>query len=1703
MKRSAALFLLLMACIFSASPGQAARFSIEEQNESGLRIRLDDPELMLPAGSSSLASRGAILQQSGDRAWLSQVLQIALPPGQRAVLRMGDLRTAEVAIPAPANMEEGLVLAGPVQPGVRLLESGWMRGQKIQRVAVDLAVYHGGWQLLDELSFELRFVTDAAERLSASAPLRSWRESPAIEELLDHSLLNSDQARGWRVDPARLSGSVIQRTASENPALADETITRIMVREDGIHRVTGAELEDAGIDLAQIATSSLRLWSAGEEVPLIVQDGGDGSFDRQDRLIFIGRYRRGEAFPTSFFSPDQAYFLSWNQGTGRRYLDLSVPPLQSLEAQTQFVTRRHYEQNRTFNLLEDSELSPMESDHWFWQSFTAIGGPAWYNLNLDLEHALGGSFERPDRIRYAMRGITTSVTSGSEHHAILRVDGQWAGDFTSPNQEEAITDWYPLPDSTLAGKALVSLEVELPLDHGADSDLIYLNWIQLEHARAIVQESGRQLEIPSGELLTDRNTQLAAEDAGNLLLLAEDGRRLLGGVLVGDTLRFHLDAASTALFISSWDDLLVPASIERTANAHLHDPDQQADMLIIAPTMYHDELQDLVDYHSAQYTVRLLDIESIYCEFSEGLMHSRAIKDFLKYTMLEWQAPAPSYVTLVGKASRANQIELTSEPLYRTQVPSWWTQTFTTGSTSNDEEFALLVGEELVDDGRGNQVIVDDMFQDLMVGRISVATETQLVDFLEKHREYREAEFAGEWMETQVLASDEAGGSEDEVFEVGNQLVAQYIVPEAFPVKQIHVRDNSPWEGGALDMIDMFNDGCTVLNYNGHGAIGVMSSSSLFRSTDIRFLSNRGMYPIGFAWSCLVGYYDSADTSSMAELLLRQRRAGGIAFYGSAGKATIRVDNPLMTHYFANQYAEEAFSFGQIVQLTENSMRAMSGAEDIVRMYNLQGDPALVPALPRGKLDTGLPYLIVDGGGEVRLGLSSNPVGASGDLTIRYLPDRFLPANHQSSLRRSWNQSWTDGDSLVLALPETDEPHYGMLQFGINDNGGRSVGALPVFLNTPYAGLGDHYPDRPSALNPFEITLNSVLDPDSVVLETNILAQRYLTMQRIGEGEFRSYWSQLPPNYSDVSGLPSPNYTSLTESMLEDWGLTVADFPSFSLYGLVYRFLIYDREDFTDANGNGSWDAGEDYLDANGNGQYDPYGEPFTDLNGDGRWQAGEPFEDLNSSNQRDSYISLPGRFVRFDELESIQAVDSSLTVLGSTSPLGLKQRWLLSASRSIDSAAVRITDQLRDTSLFAGDVPAAAGVQDLLLELDLNAGANQLLSEIGPLYHAGILQPGFDTLSVEDHFWLLHPEYGAGEEAIDPAGHWSLELAAGALPAAVQLDPVLHASGLPALREASEGQPGLGILLLEGESGDLRALDLAPRREEELASVWRPQNSTLDCEIPSGSRFQFPDGILGDSLKLGIARWIAGRGLWVLQPGTAELDGDTWRLSSQLSLASGWLAPVAITDETGPELALQVSGQWFAAGDVVVREPVFQFQLNDVNGLDLGEGTAAPVIHFDGSLVDAAELRLDEGTTSLLLSWSPGLLDEGSEHSFELTVYDALGNASTLESSFRVATKLDLEFFANHPNPFSDQTIFAWSLSNLPQDLRFEIFTPSGRKIRTIRVSNPRIGYDELVWDGRDDKGRQVANGAYFLRVVAGGSTGSIDKVYKLARLQ
>jgi len=73
-----------------------------------------------------------------------------------------------------------------------------------------------------------------------------------------------------------------------------------------------------------------------------------------------------------------------------------------------------------------------------------------------------------------------------------------------------------------------------------------------------------------------------------------------------------------------------------------------------------------------------------------------------------------------------------------------------------------------------------------------------------------------------------------------------------------------------------------------------------------------------------------------------------------------------------------------------------------------------------------------------------------------------------------------------------------------------------------------------------------------------------------------------------------------------------------------------------------------------------------------------------------------------------------------------------------------------------------------------------------------------------------------------------------------------------------------------------------------------------------------------------------------------------------------------------------------------------------------------------------------------------------------------------------------------NYPNPFNPSTTIRFAL---PKDAQvsLKIYDVIGREVRTLVNERVSAGYQQVIWDGRNEFGAQVASGMYIYRITAG----------------
>lgn len=84
-----------------------------------------------------------------------------------------------------------------------------------------------------------------------------------------------------------------------------------------------------------------------------------------------------------------------------------------------------------------------------------------------------------------------------------------------------------------------------------------------------------------------------------------------------------------------------------------------------------------------------------------------------------------------------------------------------------------------------------------------------------------------------------------------------------------------------------------------------------------------------------------------------------------------------------------------------------------------------------------------------------------------------------------------------------------------------------------------------------------------------------------------------------------------------------------------------------------------------------------------------------------------------------------------------------------------------------------------------------------------------------------------------------------------------------------------------------------------------------------------------------------------------------------------------------------------------------------------------------------------------------------------------------------------------NYPNPFNNETIIEYGLPAAGQ-VQVVVYNLKGQVVRTLVNAFEPAGFKKIQWNGRDDSGRAVSSGIYFVRLDAGN-----QKIIRKALLQ
>jgi hypothetical protein len=124
------------------------------------------------------------------------------------------------------------------------------------------------------------------------------------------------------------------------------------IAQDGIYKIDYATLQANGVPLTGYSSSRIQLHGRGEEIPLMMIDGGDNSFDPGDYFLFIAKGNDGWLDKTivpnpaklanpgySLISDTVFYYYTWGSGIQGKRFSLTNDPNYNSYAPVNYVEK--------------------------------------------------------------------------------------------------------------------------------------------------------------------------------------------------------------------------------------------------------------------------------------------------------------------------------------------------------------------------------------------------------------------------------------------------------------------------------------------------------------------------------------------------------------------------------------------------------------------------------------------------------------------------------------------------------------------------------------------------------------------------------------------------------------------------------------------------------------------------------------------------------------------------------------------------------------------------------------------------------------------------------------------------------------------------------------------------------------------------------------------------------------------------------------------------------------------------------------------------------------------------------------------------------------------------------------------------------------------------------------------------------------------
>ncbi|MEO8378394.1 MAG: C25 family cysteine peptidase [Acidobacteriota bacterium] len=733
-------------------------------------------------------------------------------------------------------------------------------------------------------------VATQATRLSVSSDSQSQESLSSENSVTLGDLSGAVTAR----NRAHLPASEVALNASANAAndvtlsrqfdLAGRAAAKILIAREGYYRVTRAQLAAAGFDPGT-DPRSLSLYADGVEIPVSVNDGGDGKWDAADSLEF---YAYGM---DSTYSGTRAYWLIAGNGNGLRF-----KPKTKVKATPITATSFPFTLERKDRILFfAAQTSSTDQDGFYGPVIWSE--PTTQSFEVSNLAATGGTVT----LSVSAKGATNTT-----HRVRVLLNGAQIGYLDYRNQELGTATF------TLAASALRVGTNDVELLAVADPlDISFLDVVRLTYPHTFAAD-GDLLRFPvpgSGEAtitgFSTPNVRVIDVTDPAQPLEVDSKMTASGGTYTLTVIPF--ERGDRVLYATAVGSSTAPAAITANVPSSLSSRQNRADFVIVSHPNFIDTLAPLVAQRRAQgLETMVVSVDDVFDEFGYGSKSPDAIRDFLRFAQTQW-SKGPRHAMLVGDA--------TYDPRNyagygdRDFVPTRFLPTIYMKAASDDWMADF--------DGDG--------VPNIYLGRLPVETVADAQSIVDKIVSYRPPA-----SKRTLIVVDQ----DDHTFSFeGAAVAARNAVPSDYTIQNFSIVSAS----GRTDLLAALRSSPTIVNYIGHGSIEGWSNTAIFGTQDVSSLAGSGSTPFYVVMDCLNALFAYAEVTSLAEALLRVPDGGAVAVWASTAMSDPPPQATVNEALYRILAANPGITIGELVARA----KASTSDPDVKTTWVLLGDPTL------------------------------------------------------------------------------------------------------------------------------------------------------------------------------------------------------------------------------------------------------------------------------------------------------------------------------------------------------------------------------------------------------------------------------------------------------------------------------------------------------------------------------------------------------------------------------------------------------------------------------------------------------------------------------------------------------------------------------------------------------------------------------------------